>query len=402
MRNTRAFVLFSVLGLASISYSAAGNAFDVTVTSSANPPVTISGSSRDYQESLEALEKTVPLAYNESVKRMINYYSTSQKSRFSRVLGLAEYYFPIYEKIFRERGIPEEIKYLSIVESSLNPYALSSAQAGGLWQFLEPVGKIYGLNINDTIDERRDPYLACNAAASYLLDSYEMYKDWVLAIASYNCGRNNIRWAMEKAGGATDYWSLREYLPVETQNYVPAYIATVYLMNNARKHGIYPKSPDFSVYTKEIQVQRPISLSAIARAINVSYDELGVLNAAYKNQFINGSAEAPKRLIVPAIKPYIFDALAAVLTQPSTVETELKLVYTIPVEAKEPVRGFAQPKINSYVPRNTYVMYRVQAGDTLSSIAEKFEGATEEEIRVINKLKHQAVKPGMVLRIIQG
>ena len=360
----------------------------------------ISGKTKaDLAEVLEGLEKTVPLTYNQPVQRMIGIYS-SQRARFAKVVGLSQYYFPIYEKVFKAHGVPEEIKYLSVVESSLNPYALSSAQAGGLWQFLEPVAKIYGLTVNDTVDERRDPVLACDAAARYLLDSYNMYGDWLLAIASYNCGRNNIRWAMEEAGGAKDYWAIRQYLPVETQNYVPAYIATVYMMNSYRKHGIYPSSPDFPIYTKDLTVNQPVSLLTIARALNVDLDELGTLNASYKTLTVNASATTPKRIVIPQIKSYIFDALVDALQKPVPLGSDLKLVYTVPSEkpavASTPVR-----KVATYAAKTSFIMYRVQEGDTLNSIAEKFNG-TEEEIKVINKLQHYAVKPGMLLKIIQS
>lgn len=195
-----------------------------------------------FKQALILMENKVPLPYNEYVARYINIYTASQKPRFSKVLGLSKYYFPIYEKIFRERNVPEELKYISVIESSLDPNAVSRVGATGLWQFMYETGKLYGLNINESTDERKDPVKACNAAASYLLDSYFLYDDWLLAIASYNCGRNNIKWAMEKAGGKKDFWSIREYLPVETQNYVPAFIATAYLMNNYQQHNITPSA----------------------------------------------------------------------------------------------------------------------------------------------------------------
>jgi len=385
--KTTGLLLFSLITIAFTGFTAKGKTI-------VDPPV--------YRQSLEELQKTVPLTYNEYVKKMINVYSSSHKARFSKMTGLSQYYFPIYEKIFKDRGVPDELKYLSVVESSLNCQASSWVGATGPWQFLYEVGKIYGLTINDSVDERKDPVLACNAAASYLLDSYNMYGDWLLAIASYNCGRNNIRWAMEKAEGATDYWSIRQYLPVETQNYVPAYIATVYMMNNYKKHGIRSVTPDFSIYTKDIEVSRPVSFESISKAVNVKMDELLILNPSYKGRVINGTAECPKRLVVPVIKTYLHDALAVALHEPAALDDELKLVYTIPVEAKTVVAAATVPAQETrYVAKDIYVSYKVQDGDTLSSIAEKFQG-TEEEIKVINRLKHYNVKPGMVLKIIQG
>ncbi len=403
MRRKRVFAL-TILGLALAGTPVTTKAnVDVNVKNPVKASALIDPS--EYRRTLDDLTKTVPLTYNEPVKRMINYYASSHKAKFSKVLGLSEYYFPIYEKVFKERGVPEEIKYLSIVESALNPFALSSAQAGGLWQFLEPVGKIYGLQINETIDERRDPVLACNAAASYLLDSYEMYKDWLLAIASYNCGRNNIRWAMEKAPSATTYWEIRQYLPAETQSYVPAFIATVYLMNNSKRHGIYPVKPDFNISTREIFVNRPVSLYSVAKAVGVEASDLIVLNAAYKNQIVNGSVEKPGKLVIPVIKDYLHNALCDVLTKPGKLEDELRLVYTVPVETKvaSVVSKKTSPGSNNsnYKAVDTYVKYKVKEGDTLSSIVEQFN-STEAEVKVLNRLKQASVKPGMVLTIIQG
>jgi len=351
-----------------------------------------------YRQTLESLQKVVPLTYNESVQKLINSYA-AQKSRFSKILGLSKYYFPIYERIFKQMGVPDELKYISVVESSLNPQATSWVGAAGPWQFIEPVGKLYGLTINETIDERRDPVLASQAAAKYLLNSYSMYHDWLLAIASYNCGHNNIRWARENAGGGDlDYWAIRKYLPVETQNYVPAFIATVYIMNNAKKHGIRESDPGFNIFTNTIPVNRKISLLSIARATDVSIDDLTLLNPAYKNLVLDGSPEAPKNLIIPELKSYIYTALCAEMKKTQAVEGELKLSYVIPPEEMAVNQIRVKTK---YVPKDTAISYTVQDGDTLSSIAEKFNG-TEEEIKVINKLKHSSVKSGMVLRIIEG
>ena len=223
-----------------------------------------------------------------------------------------------------------------------------------------------------------------------------MYNDWLLAIASYNCGHNNIRWARENAGGGNlDYWAIRKYLPVETQNYIPAFIATVYIMNNNKRHGIYPADAGFNIFTNTMVVNRKVSLWSVAKVTNVSIDVLALLNPSYKNQTINGTPEKPKKLIIPEIKPYIYTALREELLKASSAgDGELRLSYVIP-ESELPA------KTSAYVPRNITITYRVQEGDTLSSIAEKFNG-TEEEIKIINKLKHYSVKPGMILRITQG
>jgi membrane-bound lytic murein transglycosylase D len=384
---TYTLVLFSGVGLLSFSLGTKASEKKITInsTTSVDPA---------YRLTLENLQKTVPLTYNESVQKLIESYA-SQKARFSRVLGLSKYYFPIYERVFKDKGLPSELKYLSVVESSLNPNAQSWVGATGLWQFIEPVGKIYGLTINDTLDERKDPVLASAAAADYLLKSYEMYNDWLLAIASYNCGHNRIRWAREDAGGGElDYWAIRKYLPVETQSYVPSFIATVYIRNNYKKHGIYPSQTNLNIFTNTLTVNRKVSLWSVAKATNIDLDLLTLLNPSYKNLIIGGTVKDPKKLVIPEIKSYIYTALREEMLKSEPIDGELLLSYAIP--ANEQV-----PKTSRYVHRDVSFSYKVQEGDTLDSIAEKFN-STEEEIRIINKLKHYSVHTGMVLKIIQG
>lgn len=343
---------------------------------------------------LERLQKSVPLTYNEAVEKQIKAYA-SQKTRFSKMLGLSKYYFPIYERVFEEKGLPQELKYLSVVESALNPNAQSWVGATGLWQFLEPVGKIYGLTINDTLDERKDPVLASAAAADYLLKSYAMYHDWLLAIASYNCGHNNIRWARENAGGGDlNYWEIRKYLPVETQNYVPSFIATVFIMNNYKKYGIAPAKTDLDIFTNNLTVNRKVSLWSISKATNVNIDMLTLLNPSYKDLTLNGTITSPKQLIIPEVNPYIYDALRKELLKTEPVEGDLVLHY-------QPASGSALAQSYKPSPNAVTFTYIVQGNDTLSSIAKKFN-STEEKLIVINELKTESITPGMVLKIIQS
>ncbi|EOR95035.1 Membrane-bound lytic murein transglycosylase D precursor [Arcticibacter svalbardensis MN12-7] len=352
-----------------------------------------------YKRSLQSIQNRVPLTYNAEVQRYIDGYVRGQKSRVSKMLGLSKYYFPIYDKIFENRNVPEELKYISVIESSLDPHAVSHMGATGPWQFLYEIGKLYGLQINDWIDERKDPKLACNAAASYLLESYYMYDDWLLAIASYNCGRNNIKWAMDKAGGKTDYWSIRRYLPLETQNYVPAYIATVYIMNNYWKHDIKPGEAEIALETETIPVSSTVSLGSIAAASNMTIDEITLLNPSYIQQIIKGSPEKPQKLVMPLTRKVYYSLVDDVLNGKAITAGQLQAANNLffqnqrtTVRKSTGASGF-----------DSIISYRVKEGDTLSSIAEQFRGATEEEIRVINKIKNpSAVKPGMILRIIGG
>jgi len=254
-----------------------------------------------YKRRLDSIQKEVPLDYNPYVQSYIDTYTMgNQRESLGRILGLTKYYFPIYEKVFHEAGIPEEIKYLSIVESQLNPNAVSRVGATGPWQFMGPTAKIYGLNIDTYVDERRDPIQSSYAAAAYLKDAYQQFGDWLTAIASYNCGKSNVLRAIEQAGGATDFWSIQKYLPVETRGYVPAYIAVTYVMNYYKKYNIVPQSSGLSVMkTDTVLVSKFVSLNSVARVLNISLAQLTQLNPSYKVMIINGSPESPKTLVIP-------------------------------------------------------------------------------------------------------
>lgn len=253
-----------------------------------------------YKRRLDSIQKDVPLDYNAYVQSYIDtYVSGNQRDGLGRILGLTKYYFPIYEKAFHDAGIPDEIKYLSIVESQLNPYAVSRVGATGPWQFMSTTAKVYGLNMDAYVDERRDPMQSSYAAAAYLKDAYQQFGDWLLAIASYNCGKSNVLRAIEQANGATDFWSIQKYLPAETRGYVPAYIAVTYVMNYYKKYNIVPQSCNLTMKTDTVLVNKYISLNSVARVLNISLSQLTVLNPSYKMMIVNGSPAAPKTLVIP-------------------------------------------------------------------------------------------------------
>jgi len=355
-----------------------------------NQPTPLNSESNVFKHRLDSIKKDVPLDYNEYVQSYIDIY-THNREEMGHVLGLSKYYFPIYEKAFRDAGIPDEIKYLSIVESKLDPYAVSRVGATGPWQFMFTTGRLYGLTVDDYVDERRDPIQASYAAAAYLKDAYQEFGDWLLAIASYNCGESNVQRAIEKAG-ANDFWSIRPYLPVETRGYVPAFIAVTYVMNYYGKHNILPQSCDFSVKTDTVLVNKYVSLSSIAQVLGVELKELTILNPSYKRQIINGTADAPRRLIIPEIDKEKYSALYDALNNSNLVASPPRLAYAPYHESKAEKRS-------SY---HNYVTYRVKRGDTLSGIAAKFDGASAEKIRLLNGLKKGSLQPGMTIKISKG
>lgn len=234
-------------------------------------------------ERMYNIRSIVPLTYNSYVQRYIDVYTLEKREQVQKMLGLTAIYFPLIEEELDRRQMPMELKYLTVVESALNAHARSRVGATGLWQFMLGTGQEYGLRVDSYIDERKDPYKSTRAALSYLQKSYNMFGDWLLALASYNCGPNNVKKAIARAGGVNDYWAIRDYLPAETRGYVPAFIAVVYAFNYAQEHNLYPIKADFSLNQDSIHIKgMDISLYNIAEMSGASYDELRNLNPEIK------------------------------------------------------------------------------------------------------------------------
>jgi len=406
---------------------------------------------------LDSIRKEIPLDYNEYVQSYIDIY-THRKDEMAKVIGLSKYYFPIYEKAFHDAGIPEEIKYLSIIESSLDPYAVSHSGATGPWQFMFATAKLYGLNMDNYIDERRDPIQASYAAAAYIKDAYQDFGDWLVAIASYNCGKGNITRAIQLAG-ASDFWSIRPYLPLETRNYVPAYIAMAYVMNYYHKHDIVPRACEVSLHTDTVMVNKFVSLAGISSALKIDMAQLTILNPQYKKRIINGTVASPKRLVIPqigkqdfavlydvlnngAISPNQLEPVMASSNEPSSfkkvshtdesptmhkvkkgetlasiadkygVEVQdlkvwnhlkkLKVTTGQELRLTEPAQMEHYASAKAKPAEKSYITYKVRSGDTLSQIAEKFDGVTVEKIKSLNGTKVTHLQPGMTLKINRG
>src|SRR5690606_17985921 len=241
--------------------------------------------------------------HNGYVKPYINKYaSRNYASHLSEMKGLASYYFPIFEKIFREVGIPSDIKYLAVIESSLNPHAVSRVGATGPWQFMYATAKGYGLQINSYVDERKDPIEATYAAANYLKEAYDIYGDWFLAIASYNCGMGNVNRAIRRSGKSTPtFWNIRPYLPAETKNYIPSFIAISHVLGNPEKYPVDASYTTFPEAVDVIMVSRNTSLASVAKTLGLSTEFLSTLNPSYKKKVINGTKINPGRLVVPKV-----------------------------------------------------------------------------------------------------
>jgi membrane-bound lytic murein transglycosylase D len=341
---------------------------------------------------LDSMQKDVPLDYNEFVQAYINAYTSgSRRGDIGRIMGLSKYYFPIYEKAFRESGIPDEIKYLSIVESSLDPNAVSRVGATGPWQFMFATGKNYGLNVNNYVDERRDPIQATYAAAAYLKDAYQEFGDWLLAIASYNCGKGSVERAMQQAN-AVDFWSIRQYLPAETRGYVPAFIATAYIMKYYNQHGIMPQACNMNLNTDTVVVNKFVSLNNVARVLNIDANELAQLNPAYTKRIINGTSKAPRRVVIPQLGKEKYGLLYSALNGEAITEKNVQPVYA---SASDNV---ATEVTGSSVATKVKALHTVKRGETLSSIADKY-GIDLEDLRIWNNIKGNRAVPGQKLML---
>lgn len=321
---------------------------------------------------------------HEYVQAYLNKYtSRAYQHHFAKMKGLASYYFPIFERVFKETNIPQEIKYLAVIESSLNPHAVSRAGATGPWQFMYATAKGYGLEINSYVDERKDPVEATYAAARYLKDAYEQYGDWFLAIASYNCGLGNVNKAIRRSGKDNPgFWDIAPYLPRETRNYVPAFIAISQVFESESHHLADAVAGGFPAEIDIIQVDKNLPLDAVANVLGLSEEELYRLNPAYKKKVVSGSKAKPGRLIVPKIE-----------------KTQYAGLYNLLQGGPSPVERSIEHATESSKP--SYIAYKVRKGDTLDAITKKFKGTSVSNLKAANGLKSNVIHPGMTLKINQ-
>jgi membrane-bound lytic murein transglycosylase D len=326
-----------------------------------------------YKRRLDSIQRVVPLTYNEHVQDYIDTYS-NRKEMMGRMLGLSEYYFPIFARALKSYDIPDEIKYLPIIESSMNPHAVSRVGATGLWQFMYSTAKGYGLGIDNYVDERKDPVQASYAAAAYFRDAFEELGDWLLAIAAYNCGMGGVKRAMEKAA-SRDFWVIRKYLPQETRNYVPAFIATVYVMKCRQKHDIEAQSADLVKHTDTIQVSHFVSLPKLASAMDLSESVLLSLNPSYRKKIVNGTLAVPRRLVLPRVPITDYAAVYEVLNGGAKEDNQV-------IFASKP----------------GYRIHKVQRGQNLGSIADKYR-VEVQDLKIWNKLKSTVIVPGQKLKV---
>ncbi|MBL7917050.1 MAG: transglycosylase SLT domain-containing protein, partial [Bacteroidia bacterium] len=332
-----------------------------------------------YQSRIAKLDVNSPfdLVYNEHVKGFIKLYAVRKRESVSRMMGVAQLYYPMFEEVFDRYNIPLELKHLAVIESALIPYAKSRAGAMGLWQFMYPTGKMFGLNVSSYIDERCDPYKATVAAAEYLKSLYTMFNDWQMVLAAYNAGPGTISKAIRRSGGKKTYWEIRPYLPTETQGYVPAFIAANYVMNYATEHNIYaavPRKTYFEVDT--VIVKEQMSFEQLSQALEIEIDEIQYFNPQYRKNVIPSGGNA---MCLPKSKIGVFltneqDIYAAIKAQQNTI-------------------GNVPPTYSEVKKTHT-----VKSGEKLSTIAKKY-GVTVSDLKSWNYIGKRGIRPGKKLTI---
>ena len=338
-----------------------------------------------YARRLSRLPNVIDMPYNNVVQKYIDLYSNRLRNSVAVLLGASNFYNPIFEEALESYQVPLELRYLPVIESALNPKAVSKAGAVGLWQFMIGTGKQYGLEVTSLIDERRDPIKSSYAAARYLHDLYGIFGDWTLAIASYNCGPNNITKAIKRAGGAKDYWEIYPYLPEETRGYVPAFIAANYIMNYYCDHNICPINTKLPMGTDTIQVSRNVRMERIAELCGITGEELKALNPQYRTTLIPGDAHTcTLRMPTAAISAFIEAGDSIYVPM-----NEVQVPIDIPVVEK------SSKKKGSKNSKPVYV--RVRDGDTLSDIARRHH-TTVEHLKSLNNIK-KFIYAGQNLRV---
>ena len=336
-----------------------------------------------YIERLKKMNSFIPVQFNKAVKNAIIRYTERMPMVTSRIIGLSTYYMPLFEEIFDEYGLPKELKAMAVIESALNPRAVSRARAKGMWQFMYNTAKMYDLEMTSYVDERLDPLTSCRAAARLLKDNYMIFGDWSLAIASYNCGAGNVSKAIRRSGGKTDFWEIYDYLPRETRGYIPAFIAALYTLNYYPEHGIVPAQISLPAHVDTFQINKNLHFGQISDNIGISMETLRDLNPQYLHDIIPGTEHM---YILNLPHQY---TLAYVDLQDSIYNYK-DSVYFNPVAVKKikETGGSGEQR----------VIHKVKSGESLGSIAKKHH-TTVANLKRWNGLKSDNIRVGQRLYI---
>ena len=350
-------------------------------------------SDAEYIRRLKALPTEIEMPYNQIVKSYIERYVVKSRTLVAQMLGMCPYYMPIFEEALERHQMPLELKYIPIIESALNPNAVSPAGAGGLWQFMITTAKGVGLTVDTQLDERRDPYKSSEKAAVYFKQLYDTYHDWSLAIAAYNCGPGNVNKAIRRAGTDNpDFWEIYNYLPRETRGYVPAFIAANYVMTYYQKHNINPTLTKKPLIIDTVSVTKRIHLDQISQVLNIPLDEIQILNPQYRKGVINGSVARPLTLALPSQQIYSY------IMAEDRIENHNKSIYEQRGEVK-PGEVRASDVAGLIDEDGKIIYHTVTDGEDFMEIADRY-GMEYDALKELNNLTSTRIQPGQVLQVI--
>lgn len=341
-----------------------------------------------YQKRFSSMTSEIPLVYNSHVENFIDLYATREKGLTQRMFGKSMLYFPYIEKVLIEKNLPDDLKYLTMVESALHPDAESHMEAVGLWQIRYRTGKWLGLEINDYLDERRDPYASTKAAVAYLERLYGIYENWLIALAAYNSGPGNVNRAIVRAGGSRDFWKIRDYLPAETRSYVPAFMAIVYLNYYQQEHNLRPAIPDIPFQAVDtVRVYEEVSFAKLARTLDMSEESLAFLNPAL-TQWVIPSSKEGWPLVLPMNKTVIIEEkMPNILSH--TLQEEIDNTAQVLEKKEEIVPESPDLKLHEH---------RVSRGQTIDGIAKTY-GVSSVQIKDWNAMHGNTIRVGQKLKI---
>jgi membrane-bound lytic murein transglycosylase D len=342
-----------------------------------------------YKDRIGRINSVILLPYNNIIRSHIHVYTERKLDRFQVMLGLQDYYFPMIEDIFDYYGLPVELKYMAVIESALNPNAVSRVGATGLWQFMYSTGRMYGLTINSVVDERRDPVKATHAAARYLKDLYGIYNDWILVIAAYNCGPGNVNKAIRRSNNRKDYWEIYYRLPRETRGYIPQYVAAAYAMNYYRDHNITPVQIDLPLAVDTVMVSQDIHLEQIAAVLGLPLEELRTMNPQYRTGLVPGKSK-PSAITLPV------DKLGDFIAMTDTITGYRKEQYLTRVnQTSAPTQSaYSPPEVKG----RTAITYVVKDGDNLGYISEWYD-VPLSDLRYWNNIYRNTIRVGQKLTV---
>ena len=372
-----------------------------------------------YISRLKTIPSGIELPFNQVVKSYIERYTHRERTLVAEMLGMSPYYMPIFEQALEKRGMPLELKYIPVIESALDPNAVSPVGASGLWQFMLETARNQGLEVNSLVDERRDPYRSSDAAADYFKKLYDIYGDWSLAIAAYNCGPGNVNKALLRAGDGSakpDFWEIYNYLPRETRGYVPAFIAATYVMHYYKEHNISPSLATKPLLIDTVKVNQRLNFAQISKVLNIPIDEIRILNPQYRHDVIPGDAR-PYTLALPSQQVYSFilvedsinsyrpDLYAARdVREPGTPNDAPTMqapaqpaTQTVAAQPATQVAA-AQPAATPATAAAATKYYKVKRGEDIESVASSF-GISVDQLMTLNSLTRRHVSRGQVLKV---